>query len=102
MPAELLILPEANGDLTRAVEWYEAQRRGLGDEFYANATSRFESILRNPDLFELFHGDVRRAAVGRFPYDILFRSSDDCVIIVCVVHHSRDEHVWRSRLVQGE
>lgn len=102
MPAELIILPEANGDLTRAAAWYEAQRRGLGDEFYANVKTRFESLLRNPELFELFHGDVRRAAVGRFPYDILFRVSDDRVMIVCVVHHSRDEHVWRRRLLQGE
>ncbi len=61
-----------------------------------------ESILHNPELYEKFHGDVRRAAVGRFPYDILFRASDDRVMIVCVVHHSRDEHVWRTRLFRTD
>jgi plasmid stabilization system protein ParE len=98
MMPKLIIADDAIDDIIRASVWYNQQRLGFGEEFSLAVDRKFEPILRNPELFELFHGEVRRAAVGRFPYDILFRSSDDCVTIVCVVHHSRDEHVWRSRL----
>ena len=100
MSAELILLPEANDDLTRTVAWYEVQRRGLGDEFHSSVKSRLESILFNPEQFERLHGNFRRAMVRRFPYAIYFESSEECVTVYGVVHHSRDEHIWRDRIPQ--
>jgi hypothetical protein len=102
MAAELNVSSSADDDVVKAYAWYERQRSGLGEEFLSCVEDMFESILFNPDQFERLHGHFRRATVSRFPYAIYFESSDGTVTVYGVIHHSRDEHIWRDRLSLSE
>lgn len=98
MPGRLDVSARADDDVAKAYSWYERQRSGLGEAFLSCIEEVFDSILFNPDQFERLHGNFRRAMIRRFPYAIYFASSEECVTVYGVIHHSRDEPIWRNRL----
>ena len=61
---KLIYADDAVDDITRTSVWYNQQRRGLGAEFSLAVDKKCESIQHNPELYERFRGEVRRAAVG--------------------------------------
>jgi plasmid stabilization system protein ParE len=44
------------------------------------------------------HKTVRRALFQRFPYSLYFVVEQRQVVILTIVHQSRDPQVWRSRV----
>jgi plasmid stabilization system protein ParE len=94
----LVFLPEAQEEFDEAVDWYEEQRVGLGDEFIDSVDDALDLILENPRLYEVVHDPVRRAVVRRFPYSVIYEIQAEQILIVAVFHDRRDPAVWRSRL----
>ena len=90
--------PEANDDIFDAFRLYEGRRAGLGDEFLAELDRRTESIRSAPDQYESLGSGYCRAILGRFPYSIIFKSTDARVVVAQVPHHHRDDRVWKTRL----
>ena len=90
--------PQAATELVSAQRWYERQRPGLGGRFLATMEAVIERIAENPNAFGLLRGDVRRAVVSRFPYQIVFTASDDEVLIVAVWHSRRSPRDLMRRL----
>ena len=84
------VRPEAELDVSITAGWYEAQRPGLGGEFMEEM-SRVVASLADNDLRhrEVLKG-VRRALGRRFPYVISYRVIGDEVIVVSILHMSRD------------
>lgn len=72
--------------------------RGLGDELLAEITAVFDRIAVLPTLYAILREDVRVCRVRRFPYVIYYRALSDKVEVLAVLHGSRDESAWRSRL----
>jgi plasmid stabilization system protein ParE len=42
--------------------------------------------------------DARQTTVKRFPYLVVYRILDKEIIVVAIVHTSRDPAVWQSRI----
>lgn len=97
MSNRFIVRPEAEAELDEAAAWYSAQSRGLGAEFVRVVDAAFASIRRNPRQFPLVHGEVRRAVIRRFPYAILFKSSEEEIVVLSVFHSRRDPKRWQSR-----
>ncbi len=99
MSLDLVILPEADADITAAMRWYEKQQVGLGLEFVGVIDSTFERIRSTPKSFPLSSIDARfrRAVVDRFPYVVLFEHRKDAVEIVAVAHTRRMPGYWKDR-----
>ena len=70
MAAELRLTVEAGQDLDEAYAYYEAQRPGLGEDFFGAAEACFQRILRHPFAHEAIARDYRRALLRRFPYAV--------------------------------
>lgn len=98
MPRKLSVLPEADGDLVEAFEWYEGREPGLGFDFLDEIGHRFESICDNPEQFEVAYKSYRRALVRRLPYVIYFRDEGELVAVHAVMHSARRPSRWRRRL----
>ena len=81
-------------DLAGGYAWYNGQRDGLGEEFLADVNAAFDSIERFPDIFARVHGEVRRAVVNRFPYSVFYRIETKRVVVLTVLHTSRDPKGW--------
>ena len=90
--------PEAAQDILDAIQWYEQQRDGLGKRFRSSLETVFEQIARMPDLHRVIYLCVRRALTPGFPFSVYYRVDQGEVVILAVIHTSRDPDRWKSRL----
>jgi len=95
---QLALRSEAEADLREAYDWYEQQRAGLGGELLAVLESTFHSILENPSRFAVVHREVRRALTRRFPFGVFYLVEMDCIVILAILHASRNPSTWRTRV----
>jgi hypothetical protein len=99
----LIVLPEAELELTNAVFWYDDRRLGLGDEFTLEFERVRDRICDAPQQWArigFYDGrhDVRRCFMHRFPYGVVFARRADEVIVVAVAHMRRPPLYWLERL----
>ena len=81
-------------DLAAAFGYYEDQIEDLGEKFLTAVDSTFDAIEHFPEMFARIHGEVRRALVSRFPYAVFYRVESRQVVVLTVLHTSRDPNVW--------
>lgn len=94
----VVLRPEAEQDLVSARDWYDQQRPGLGDELLAEVDFVLKQVVATPTLYAVLHQDVRVCRVRRFPFVIYYRVLATTVEVLAVLHGSRDESAWQSRL----
>jgi toxin ParE1/3/4 len=92
------VLPEAFDDLSSAIEYYDAQRNGLGSEFMVLFRSSVADIVRNPSLHRTLYREFRRRILKRFPYGIYYRIYEDEIIISLIFHLARNPAILRRIL----
>ena len=98
MVKRLIILPEAEQDITEAYDWYQEQEIGLGEEFLRCVDASMQFIQRNPEMYGIAHERYRRVLVRRFPYAIFYEYFENLVSVYGVFHCSQNPKKWRSRL----
>lgn len=81
-------------DLNAAYHWYEAQRQDLGHQFLSDFKAMVESIQEFPQSFTRVNEKVRRANLKRFPYSVFYQEESKRIVVLSVIHQSRDPHVW--------
>ncbi|MGI8978658.1 MAG: type II toxin-antitoxin system RelE/ParE family toxin [Pirellulaceae bacterium] len=97
----LVIRRVAERDLDEAAKWYESRRAGLGAEFLLSVETAIEGILAHPEATALVHKNLRRAYVHRFPYGVFYYVEETRIVIVGVIHSSRNPRIWKRRLSQN-
>ncbi|MBU0621290.1 MAG: type II toxin-antitoxin system RelE/ParE family toxin [Gammaproteobacteria bacterium] len=97
MTLEIRLRPEAELDLEDAAIWYEKQSVGLGRQFLDEALASLSTIAESPLLYPLMHRNTRRALMRRFPFGVYYRVNPYAVIVVAIMHGSRDPRSWKSR-----
>jgi hypothetical protein len=65
------LLP-ARRELIEAVQYYNAQRVRLGDEFRDEAWETIRRINKFPVAWHLLGGAIRRCQMHRFPYGVIY------------------------------
>jgi hypothetical protein len=91
--------PEAEAELNDALDWYEAQRPGLGDDFLEAVLSALEEgvPLTLPGVGPTKGMPLRRYLVTRFPYVVIV-VVDEEPRIVAIAHQSRKPGYWLHRV----
>ena len=97
MTLELRLRAEAELDLADAALWYEEQRSGLGHQFLDEVLAAFLIIAETPLTYQVVHRRTRRALVHRFPFGIYYRVETSVIVVVAVMHGSRNPRHWKSR-----
>ncbi len=88
---------EAENDIFEAASWYEGQRSGLGHDFLDAIESIFQLIAEHPLQYPVMHRKTRRALLSRFPFGAYFRMEKEDIVVVAVMHASRNPVRWRER-----
>ncbi len=94
---------EAEREYRAAALWYEQHRAGLGSDFLDATDLVIRRIVRFPragarvpelpdDL------PVRRAPVSRFPYHVVYLTTDTAVRILAIAHDKRAPVYWIDRV----
>lgn len=90
--------PQADADLLEARTWYDAQEAGRGAAFFEAVSATVHRIAEMPLAFPLVDCQLRRALLRRFPYSVYFQVRADYILIVAIMHNSRDPRRWQSRV----
>lgn len=93
----ITLRPEADEDLYDAARWYEEQRQGLGGEFLDEVERTFGILDENPQLCPRVHAGIHRAVIRRFPFGIFYLVESEGIVIVAVMHASRNPKQWMDR-----
>ena len=97
MTRKFIIRTRAERDIQSIFDWYESQEPGLGEEFLKALRQRLEAIQDSPESCQIIYRDVRRAVVSRFPYLIFYAVQPTRVIVLAVLHQSRNPLNWPRR-----
>ena len=88
----------ARDELQEAIAYYNAQSEGLGYEFAAEIKRTLERIVQYPEAWYRLSRRTHRCRTNRFPYGIVYQVKKDTLLVVAVMHLSREPETWRSRL----
>ncbi len=89
--------PEAKAEFTEAIDWYEVQRSGLGNEFAEAVEATIQKLIEYPFAYPVFYKDVRRAPVQRFPYGVFYSSNEEPILVLAIFHSKRNPIEWQRR-----
>jgi plasmid stabilization system protein ParE len=90
--------PAARRELEETVDYYNAERAGLGSEFREEVQRVITLLARFPQLGQPVRGSVRRMMLLRFPYHVYYRVLESSNLrILAVAHNRRMPGYWLSR-----
>ena len=90
--------PRADLDIEAAFLWYEKEQSGLGLEFLDELRAAYNRIVESPYLYTHLRSSVRRALLKRFPYIVYFAVEPTVIVVLAVLHASRDPAEWQRRI----
>jgi toxin ParE1/3/4 len=88
---------EARLEYVAAAKYYEERRSGLGARFSIEIEAAIQRVMEAPSRWPVLKEDVRRCLTHTFPYAIIYTIERDAVLILAVMHCSREPGYWRNR-----
>ncbi|WNZ49145.1 type II toxin-antitoxin system RelE/ParE family toxin [Leptolyngbya boryana CZ1] len=89
--------PEALAEYAEAVQYYNRQRPEVAQAFINAVENAIYRIQESPESWSAIEEDVRRCLTQRFPYGILYTIEEDYLLILAVMHCSREPGYWKER-----
>ena len=89
--------PGAQADYDESLDWYASRSRQTATNFAVAVDESLDRIQRNPTTFHALDSHHRECLLRRFPFRIVFRVVDDCVVVVALAHAKRRPGYWRNR-----
>ncbi len=90
--------PEAEKEVVRTIDYYEAHEVGLGHDFAIEVYSSIQLILAYPQAWPILEEEIRRCLVRRFPYGLLYAVNGNEILILAVMHLHREPDYWKKRI----
>lgn len=97
MKLPLIFRPQAVKELEHAVEFYEAQRAGMGMRLAAEVRDVLARLQQRPLIHHVIVRDIRKAALHQFPFCVYYRLLKNRLIVLAIFHTSRDPDIWQRR-----
>ncbi|HVQ39426.1 MAG TPA: type II toxin-antitoxin system RelE/ParE family toxin [Pyrinomonadaceae bacterium] len=93
--------PEALEEYRAAAHGYEKRGKALALRFVSAVEEAIWKIAEAPERWRIVEEDVHRGLTHVFPYGILYTIESDFVLIVAVMHLSREPGYWKHRLTEN-
>lgn len=100
MKYKIVIENLAKEDLRTSTKWYDTQQKGLGRTFLATVKKNIAQIKKYPFIAQIRYFEVHTEVVDIYPYLIHYYIDPDrkAIVIIAVLHTSRDPIIWNQRL----
>jgi toxin ParE1/3/4 len=89
--------PEALAEYGEAVQYYAQQRTEVAQAFVNAVEDAVYRVREAPTRYATIDEDVRRCMTDKFPYGILYIIEPDYILILAVMHCSREPRYWKDR-----
>jgi hypothetical protein len=101
------LLEPAAIEAEEAATWYEARRQGLGDEFKQDFALALNALREDSSPGKFWPGHlgergVKRVAMKRFPFFLVYVDTNSSRLVLAVAHHRRRPAYWRDRFSQSQ
>lgn len=94
---------EAHVEYRESGRWYEARVSGLGLQFFDEVDATRRHVITFPKAGSRVPRvpsdlPVRRLAVKRFPFHVIYLETADALRVLAIAHDRRKPGYWRERL----
>jgi toxin ParE1/3/4 len=90
--------PEAIEEYREATLYYAERDPALALRFVETVEDAIRRILEAPERWRILDEDVRRCLTRVFPYGVLYTVEPEFILIVAVMHCSREPGYWKRRV----
>lgn len=90
--------PEALEGYRQAALWYAERGSELALQFIGSVEDAIKRVVDAPSRWRVIEEDVRRCLTRIFPYAVLYTIEADFLLMVAVMHCSREPGYWRLRI----
>ena len=90
--------PEALEEYREATLYYVERDPALALRFVEAVEDAIRRIVESPERWRVLDEDVRRCLTRVFPYGVLYTIEPDFILIIAVMHCSREPGYWRRRV----
>lgn len=94
----IILAPEAEQELLEAVAFYNEKSVDLGKDFNKELEAGIMDISYFPDFWGNVGRGFRRKLLNRFPYALIYDVKEGSILIVAVMHTSREPEYWLKRV----
>ena len=98
MAFNLVVTYTAELDIEKAVDWYNSKQEALGQRFYNAVLSEFAIIQKHPNYYSFYSKGFRKNLVKQFPYLIIFKITNQDIIIYTVIYGGRNPEIINKRM----
>jgi len=84
--------------LKAAVTWYMARSEISAQRFLEEIDRAVELVLDAPKRWPTHDHNTRKFALQRFPFAIVYRETENAVLILAIAHGHREPEYWKLRL----
>lgn len=97
MSRPLRLHEDAELELRDAADYYDHESRGLGSAFLDEVDSGFARIRTFPDAAVEAAPGIRKLALVKFPYSVVYEIHDEAIRILAIAHQRKRPYYWRGR-----
>ncbi len=94
----LEVTNDAESDIQESIYWYESEQHNLGKEFLSVIERTFLEIRLSPYSKQVYYKDFRKAKTAKFKFSIIYKITDNKIIVFAVYHDSRNPTKLIKRL----
>ena len=87
---DLKFAEEAENDIRNILAWYSSQSQTTSNKFVESVDELFEFLSANPHSFSKQRKNFRVAYVKKFPYGVIYEITANVVLILRIIHTSRN------------
>ena len=98
MTRRVYLRAEAEEEIGQAAEWYAERGLELASAFLDEVSVTIAVLQSTPEHYSVVEASIRKAVLRRFPYVILFRATDEEVVVISCFRTRRDPREWRERV----
>lgn len=92
--------PAALDEYEESIRYYRERDPAIADRFIEIVERTIADIVETPDRWRFVEADVRRCLTRVFPYGILYSIETDYVLVLAIMHCSREPGYWKTRSPQ--
>ena len=86
-------------ELDDAIDYYNMQSKGLGDDFFNETLSVIRLISDFPTAWAKHTTHTRKAILKRFPYNLIYTIRNNKIFIIAVAHQHRNPEYWVNKIL---
>ncbi|OHC02559.1 MAG: plasmid stabilization protein [Planctomycetes bacterium RIFCSPLOWO2_12_FULL_40_19] len=90
--------PSAKKELNEAIDYYNDCQDKLGLEFSKEVYKSIQIILQFPQAWSQLSKNTRRCLVNRFPYGIIYQTTEDEIFIIAIMQLNKKPNYWHDRI----